>query len=279
MFSTTVCFFASEGINMKTSPVRTVTVFVADNDPESREITVGNLSSEAGIVVVGSSGCGKDVCAAVLKTRPDVLVTDVLLPEYDGFLVVRTLKEKLGEFAPAIVMLSDYASPAVMRDVAASAVSYFFLRPVPASRLCEAVRNSAEENGSCYSEEYDLSETVTEMLLEIGVPAHLKGYQYIREAIILTVRNPEVLESITKTLYPTVAKTYGTTASKIERAMRHAIEVACDRGDVDVFQKIFGYTVSVSKGKPTNSEFIAMLADHISLRIKRNDGTRIFSVR
>ena len=176
-------------------------------------------------------------------------------------------------------MLSDYASPAIMRDVSASAVSYFFLRPVPAGRLCEAIRNSADENGICFSEEYDLSETVTEMLLEIGIPAHLKGYQYVREAIILTVRDPEILDSITKTLYPTVAKNYGTTSSKIERAMRHAIEVACDRGDVDVFQKIFGYTVSMAKGKPTNSEFIAMLADNISLRLKKRDGTRIFSVR
>lgn len=264
---------------MKTIPVRTVTVFVADSDPESRKATVSNLSSEQGIVVVGSSGCGSDVVESVLKTRPDVLVTDILLPEYDGFVVVRMLREKLGEYAPGIVMLSDYASPAVMRDVAASTVSYFFLRPVPASRLCEAVRNSANENGQCYSDEFDLSETVTEMLLEIGIPAHLKGYQYVREAIILTVRDPEILESITKSLYPAVAKTYGTTPSKIERAMRHAIEVACDRGDVDVFQKIFGYTVSMTKGKPTNSEFIAMLADNISLRVKRSNGTRVFAVR
>ena len=264
---------------MKALPVRTVTVFVADSDPESRNTTVCNLSSNAGIVVVGSSGSGVDVVESVLKTRPDVLVTDALLPEYDGFVVVRMLKEKLGEYAPGIVMLSDYTSPAVMRDVSASAISYFFLRPVPAGRLCEAVRNSADENGLCYSEDYDLSETVTEMLLEIGVPAHLKGYQYVREAIILTVRDPEILGSITKSLYPTVAKNYGTTSSKVERAMRHAIEVACDRGDVDAFQKIFGYTVSMAKGKPTNSEFVAMLADNISLRLKKKDGTRIFAVR
>ena len=264
---------------MKTSPVRTVTVYVADSDPESRSVTIGNLSAGEGIVVIGSSGNGRETLTSVTKVMPDVLVMNVLLPELDGFAVVREMKDKLGEYAPGVVMLSDYASPAVMRDVAASAVSYFFLRPITGNRLCEAVRNAASENGMAYSAEFDLPKTVTELLLEIGVPAHLKGYQYVREAIILTVRDPEIIESVTKRLYPAVAKTYGTTPSKIERAMRHAIEVACDRGDVDSFQRIFGYTVSMAKGKPTNSEFVAMLADHLSLRLRRHDGSRIFAVR
>lgn len=113
----------------------------------------------------------------------------------------------------------------------------------------------------------------------MGVPAHLKGYQYLRESILLALREPGVLDSVTKLLYPTVAKTYGTEAAKVERAMRHAIEVSLDRGNIDAFQRIFGYTVSMLKGKHTNSEFIAMIADHLSLRLRRRNGERMFTVR
>lgn len=264
---------------MTTRPVSTVTVFVADSSAENRELTEKLLAGGEGIVVLGGACSGADALSEVIKQRPDVLVTDLMLPELDGFSLVRELEEKLGPTAPAVVMLSDYASTTVMREVASSRISYFFLRPVPGEQLLGVVRASAEMRSGEVPRSHDLLGEITRLLHDIGVPAHIKGYQYLREAIMLSVKNPEIINSVTKTLYPQVAKTYRTTSSRVERAIRHAIEVAWDRGDVDEIQKIFGYTVSNIKGKPTNSEFIAMLADDLSLNVKSPMGTRVYSVR
>ena len=265
---------------MTTRPIDTVTVFVADSNREARETTVRLFSESEGIVVLGSSGNGTETVSEVIKRRPDVLVTDAVLPELDGFSVVRRIFEKMGQAAPASVMLSDYASPTIMGEMAASRVSYFFLKPVPAGQLADIVRSAASErHAASRSPSHDLLADITALLHDIGVPAHIKGYQYLREAIMLAVKDPEIINSVTKILYPEVAKTYHTTSSRVERAIRHAIEVAWDRGDVDEIQKIFGYTVSNIKGKPTNSEFIAMLADNLSLQVKNASGARIYSVR
>ena len=265
---------------MTARPIGTVTVFVADSNREARETTSRLLSEGEGIVVLGSSGSGTETVGEVIRQRPDVLVTDAVLPELDGFSVVREISEKLGSAAPASVMLSDYATPTVMSEMAASKVSYFFLKPVPASQLVGIVRSAATEHQAVAKPaSHDLLADITALLHDIGVPAHIKGYQYLREAIMLAVKDPEIINSVTKILYPEVAKTYHTTSSRVERAIRHAIEVAWDRGDVDEIQKIFGYTVSNIKGKPTNSEFIAMLADNLSLQVKNASGARIYSVR
>ncbi|MBR6772184.1 MAG: sporulation transcription factor Spo0A [Clostridia bacterium] len=265
---------------MTTRPIGTVTVFVADSNREARETTEKLLSQGEGIVVLGGSGSGAETVAEVIRCRPDVLVTDAVLPELDGFSVVRQICEKLGAEAPSAVMLSDFASPTIMGEMAASKVSYFFLKPVPASQLVGIVRSAASErNAAAKLPSHDLLADITALLHDIGVPAHIKGYQYLREAIMLAVREPDIINSVTKILYPEVAKTYRTTSSRVERAIRHAIEVAWDRGDVDEIQKIFGYTVSNIKGKPTNSEFIAMLADNLSLQVKNASGARIYSVR
>lgn len=264
---------------MLTKPVRTVTVFLADRDVESRAVTSKLIAMGEGCEMLGSSGDGCDVVEQVIRLRPDVLVTDLLIPGMDGFSVIRELRERMGADAPASVILADYTSPALMRDVRAYSVSYYFLKPVPGSRLIEAVRNASENREESSAQEEDIVAVITDTLLDMGVPAHLKGYQYLRESILLALREPGVLDSVTKLLYPTVAKTYGTEAAKVERAMRHAIEVSLDRGNIDAFQRIFGYTVSMLKGKPTNSEFIAMIADHLSLRLRRRNGERMFTVR
>ncbi|MBR4940504.1 MAG: sporulation transcription factor Spo0A [Clostridia bacterium] len=264
---------------MTTKPIAAVTVFVADSNAESRELTAELLAAADGIIVLGTSGSGTETVAEVMKCRPEVLVTEMTLPELDGFSAVRELNEKMGPAAPAAVMLSDFASPIVMREVAASSVSYFFLKPVPAGQLTEIVRSAARQRLGEEGRPHDLLADITALLHDIGVPAHIKGYQYLREAIMLSVRDPEIINSVTKILYPQVAKTYHTTSSRVERAIRHAIEVAWDRGDVDEIQKIFGYTVSNIKGKPTNSEFIAMLADNLTLSVKSPSGARVYSVR
>ena len=264
---------------MTNRPIGTVSVFVADSNPETRAITCRLLSEGEGIIVLGSAASGTEAVSEILKCRPDVLVTEAVLPELDGFSVVREISEKLGASAPSAVMLSDYASPTIMSEMAASRVSYFFLKPVPSSQLIGIVRSAANQNAVGNTANHDLLSDITALLHDIGVPAHIKGYQYLREAIMLAVKAPEIINSVTKILYPEVAKTYHTTSSRVERAIRHAIEVAWDRGDVDEIQKIFGYTVSNIKGKPTNSEFIAMLADNLSLQVKNSSGARIYSVR
>lgn len=264
---------------MSTKPNGAISVFVADSNPDSRAVISELLTSDDGIQLVGSAGTGTETAAEVLKLKPDVLVTDVLLPELDGFSTVRELSDKLGSAMPAVVMLSDFANPIVMREVAASSISYFFLKPVPRNQLLQIVRTAAEDRACGAEYAHDLLADITELLHDIGVPAHIKGYQYLREAIMLSVRDPEIINSVTKILYPEVAKTYKTTSSRVERAIRHAIEVAWDRGDVDEIQKIFGYTVSNIKGKPTNSEFIAMLSDNLSLKLKNSSGARLYSVR
>ncbi len=263
---------------MTTKPTAAVTVFVADSNPETRAATIEILKGAEGIFVLGSAGAGDEAVTEVIKTRPDVFITDILLPGKDGFSVIREISSHLGASAPATVMLSDYAGTTVMREVAATQVSYFFLRPIPSERLLQIIRSAADMRQSD-SRPHDLLADITALLHEIGVPAHIKGYQYLREAIMMAVHNPEVINSVTKILYPEVAKTYHTTSSRVERAIRHAIEVAWDRGDVDEIQKIFGYTVSNIKGKPTNSEFIAMLADNLSLKVKNRSGTRVYAVR
>ncbi|MBQ5972829.1 MAG: sporulation transcription factor Spo0A [Oscillospiraceae bacterium] len=255
-----------------------VSVFIADSSAESREILSGLAAADDRIRVVGTAASGSEASAEVLRARPDVLLTELLLPELDGFALVRALSEKLGADMPAVVMLSDFASPLVMREVAAAPISYFFLKPVPGAQLLSVLLDAAAGRSEAGPRAGDLLSDITQLLHDIGVPAHIKGYQYLREAILLSVRDPDIINSVTKILYPEVAKTYRTTPSRVERAIRHAIEVAWDRGDVDEIQKIFGYTVSNVKGKPTNSEFIAMLADNLLLRQSRA-GTRMYAAR
>ena len=163
------------------------------------------------------------------------------------------------------------------REAIGHGAAYFFIKPFDLTVLAERIlqllgrqgQQPALPAGQSAVSVNDLEVMITEILHQIGVPAHIKGYHYLREAILRTVKSPELINSVTKLLYPTVAKAYQTTASRVERAIRHAIEVAWDRGDLDVLNAYFGYTIQNSRGKPTNSEFIAMIADKLSLRLKR----------
>ncbi len=239
-------------------------ILLGDASEEFRGMFRDMLEEEADMTLVGETGDADALLQLVEQTRPDVLVMDLLLTGMDGLGVL----EQLDQEKPRILVLSAFSSPSLSEELAARGADYCMLKPCRLSCVIERIRQLAsgvvpEEQEN--STDRMLERRVTAIIHDIGVPAHIKGYQYLREAIGLAVADMDVINAVTKVLYPAVAKKYGTTASRVERAIRHAIEVAWDRGDLETLQKYFGYTVSNAKGKPTNSEFIAMIADRISL--------------
>ncbi len=253
-------------------------VFIADADPEFCSLLQSVISSERDMEVVGCCDSGLDAVPKILALNPDVLITDIVLQDVDGLGLMRELTAKAGNKRPAMMVLSGFSSVAIMREAMALGADYYALKPIPRHLLLERLRSLRQPRTEDPYSQINLLTQVTALLHDIGVPAHIKGYQYLREAIMMSVNDMEVINAVTKILYPTVAKRFSTTPSRVERAIRHAIEVAWDRGDVEEIQKIFGYTVSNIKGKPTNSEFIAMLADHLALRLKNRDAALYHSI-
>lgn len=213
------------------------------------------------------------------KECPDVLVMDIVMPSLDGLEVMRKLREEHSAEKPAVIIVSNFVNEHTTQKAAELGAKYFMVKPINISLLYDRILSvGRQEEHPAVSGEIrmgrpiptalDVEAMVTGIIHEIGVPAHIKGYQYLREAIMMTVADREVINAVTKVLYPTVAKRYKTTPSRVERAIRHAIEVAWDRGDLETLQSFFGYTVSGVKGKPTNSEFIAMIADRLSLQLR-----------
>ena len=243
---------------------------MADASEEFRRLFAGALAEESDLELVGETGDGADTTRLVQETEPDVLVMDLVLARMDGLEVLGELAEL--EKRPKVLIMSGFARGNMAELAASAGADYYMMKPCRMSALMERIRQMAggegEEKGRSIREE-NLESTVTSIIHEIGVPAHIKGYQYLREAIIIAVGDMDVINAVTKILYPEVAKRFGTTASRVERAIRHAIEVAWDRGDLETLQKYFGYTVSNAKGKPTNSEFIAMIADKLQLERKQ----------
>lgn len=248
-------------------------ILVADASEEFRAILVEALRGENDFEVVGETSDGQDLVRLSRELSPDIIVMDLVLGRMDGLDVLDALP------TPQIstLILSSFARGCVADQVASKGGSYYMMKPCRVVSVMERIRLLSSQH---WSEErlpnqsdvivrQNLEALVTTIIHEIGVPAHIKGYQYLREAIIMTVEDMEVINAVTKILYPEVAKKFGTTASRVERAIRHAIEVAWDRGDLETLQKYFGYTVSNSKGKPTNSEFIAMIADRLVLQRKQ----------
>lgn len=216
---------------------------------------------------------GTQVLRLARQNSPDVLVIDAFMPGLDAIGVLNGLSGT--EKRPLVAVTTANSNPRLQQEIIESGADYYFIKPFDMQIFAERIKqmtgagragqdNILKMNGADNS----LEVTVSEIMHQIGVPAHIKGYQYLREAIILAVNDDEIMNSVTKLLYPTVAKTYKTTASRVERAIRHAIEVAWDRGDVDVLSSYFGYTIQNSRGKPTNSEFIAMISDKLRLKMK-----------
>ncbi|MGN0542853.1 MAG: sporulation transcription factor Spo0A [Acutalibacteraceae bacterium] len=202
--------------------------------------------------------------------RPDVLLMDGFMPRLDALGVLRAIDSMHLEKRPIVMVLSSTDNQMFESEVLNSGADYYFLKPYDPKMLAERIIQFSDIHSSDLSRRgvKDLEVVVSQIMHQIGVPAHIRGYQYLREAIILSVKNNEMISSVTKILYPTVAKTFKTTPSRVERAIRHAIEVAWDRGDVDVLSSYFGYTIQNERGKPTNSEFIAMISDNLKLRMK-----------
>lgn len=202
--------------------------------------------------------------------RPDVLLIDGFMPRMDALGVLREIDNMHLEKRPLVMVLSSTDNQRFESEVLKAGADYYFLKPYNPAMLAERITQfSSIHNSNANSNGVkDLEVVVSQIMHQIGVPAHIRGYQYLREAIILSVNNSEMISSVTKILYPTVAKTFKTTPSRVERAIRHAIEVAWDRGDVDILSSYFGYTIQNERGKPTNSEFIAMISDNLKLRMK-----------
>ena len=224
---------------------------------------------QKGVEVTVVEKDGNKVLQKMLSVRPQVVLLDAFMPGLDA-LAVKQRYNAAGERHTSFFVTGAFQSEEMVQELLDEGFAYYFVKPFDESVLAARVLKAAsgQEKHLLHTSVDSDELTVTEILHQIGVPAHIKGYQYLRSAIKLSVEDPEMMSSVTKLLYPTVAKMHGTTASRVERAIRHAIEVAWDRGDVDVLSSYFGYTIQSQRGKPTNSEFIAMIADKLKLTFK-----------
>lgn len=246
-----------------------------DSDEFAREYS--REFEAAGMEVACVKKDGIEVLNEIDASNPDIVLLDLFMPRLDGIGVINAVKRRQSGKKPLFVMMSTFSSPTLEREVILSGASYFVICPFDARNLAERMAElygagihavlPASQASSSYQQP-SLEIQVTEILHQIGVPAHIKGYHYLRDSIIMAIENPDIINAVTKQLYPSVAKSYETTSSRVERAIRHAIEVAWDRGDVDILNSYFGYTIHNTRGKPTNSEFIAMISDKLRLQMK-----------
>lgn len=270
-----------------------VNVVIVDDNPMILNTLDEVISSEAGLSVIGRADNGKDAIDMIKDTQPDVVLLDLVMPQMDGITVVENIKKKTSMLKnPAFIILSAVGGEQMTEEAFQAGANYFLMkpfdkdilvnkirrigkrpvRPVPGKVLEAPLKAATPEEAAMNREEYmkeHLETDITKMLHELGIPAHIKGYQYLRDAISMVVRDREMMEAVTKILYPEIAKKNYTSSSRVDRAIRHAIEVAWGRGSLEVIDELFGYTISTGKGKPTNSEFIALIADKICLDYKK----------
>ena len=246
-----------------------IKVLIGDDSAEYG-ITCANELRSLGLYVVTRRKDGKVILDAIRNDTPDVVVMDAVLPGMDAIEILE--KSQTFETAPAFIITSSYENAFIERQVMEKGAAYFMLKPFHISTLGNRITDLAAKGmpNPKNSANRNMEVVVTEMIHQLGVPAHIKGYHYLRAAILASIENQALLESVTKLLYPTVAMQFDTTSSRVERAIRHAIEIAWDRGDLDTINSFFGYTVNNCKGKPTNSEFIALLTDKLRLQYGRS---------
>lgn len=263
-----------------------ISVLIADDNKEFCNILNDYLLNQKDIYVTGIAKDGIEALKLIEEKKPDLVILDIIMPHLDGLGVLEKLNNMNMNPMPRIIILSAVGQDKITQRAISLGADYYVVKPFDMEVFTKRIRQmfnntisgnetkktvSIEENYEVKlkrDEATDLESEITNIIHEIGVPAHIKGYMYLREAITMVVNNMELLSAVTKELYPTIAKKYNTTASRVERAIRHAIEVAWSRGQVETINKIFGYTIHNDKGKPTNSEFIAMVADKLRLQNK-----------
>ncbi|MFC3882854.1 sporulation transcription factor Spo0A [Bacillus songklensis] len=261
--------------------MKKIKVCLVDDNRELIGLLEDYISEQDDMEVIGVAYNGQE-CLSMLRDKdPDVLVLDIIMPHLDGLAVLSQVKEMKKDNYPNVIMLTAFGQEDVTKKAVDLGAAYFILKPFDMENLVNHIRQVSGKSSTVVKRSMtstvkvsregkanNLDANITSIIHEIGVPAHIKGYLYLREAISMVYKDIELLGSITKVLYPDIAKKYNTTASRVERAIRHAIEVAWSRGNIDSISSLFGYTVSMSKAKPTNSEFIAMVADKLRLEHK-----------
>lgn len=255
-------------------------VGIADDNELMVHLLSDIVTRDDELQVVGTAHNGEEAYEMIKTKEPDVVLLDIVMPKLDGLGVIDKVKrDKTLKKSPTFIMISAIGQERVTEDAFKLGADYYIMKPFDKDVVVKRIKMvRRQENRKVFhmrrTSSYETYETavrkslenrVTDMIHEIGVPAHIKGYQYLRDAIIMSVNDIEMLNAITKILYPTIAKKYQTTSSRVERAIRHAIEVAWSRGKMETIDQLFGYTIHNGKGKPTNSEFIALLADKIRL--------------
>lgn len=274
--------YSNNNYNNYNNEISKYKILIADDDEMFAKSLRAALKSAERVESVELVTDGLDAVNMIKLAQPDVVVMNVKLANLDGIGVLERIAPNLKEDSPAFIMVSSMPGEKLAANCIALGAEYYMQKPIDINALMnridmfaqsgmpevEDLSNLSELHIVKKSKKPDVEMLVTDIIHEVGIPAHIKGYQYLRFAIIMAVNNLEVINSITKELYPTVAKEFATTPSRVERAIRHAIEVAWDRGDTEVLTSFFGYTVATSKGKPTNSEFIAMIADRLRLQMR-----------
>lgn len=256
-------------------------VAIGDDNERILEILGDLVNNDKDLTLVGKANNGEEMYQIIKNKEPDVVLLDLIMPKMDGLSVMEEVsRNKNIKKSPQFIIITAVGQEKITEDAFKKGASYYIMKPFQNETVLNRIKyikqdvhhdsrvSSAIVNGK-EAPKVNLEDRVTEMIHEIGIPAHIKGYHYLRDAIIMAVDDMDVLNAITKILYPTVAKRHQTTSSRVERAIRHAIEVAWNRGKIDILDKLFGYTISYGKGKPTNSEFIALVADTIRLEQKR----------
>ena len=255
-----------------------LSVAIADDNQKILDLLEKVIGTDQELDLVGKAKNGEEMCRIIKEKNPDVVLLDLIMPKMDGLTVMDQInQDKSVSKRPYFIVITAVGQEKITEDAFNKGANYYMMKPFQNEMLLERIRSAGRmshgmeirsSEAASDNRGESLETRVTNMLHEIGIPAHIKGYHYLRDAIMMAVDDMDVLNAITKLLYPTIAKKYKTTSSRVERAIRHAIEVAWSRGKLDTLDELFGYTVSNGKGKPTNSEFIALIADKIRLELK-----------
>lgn len=252
---------------------KAVKILIADDNREFCDLLKEFLVQQEDFILTGVAYNGLEALEMIRKQSPEVVILDIIMPHLDGIGVMEKLVDEYFPNRPRVIILSAFGQESITQRMVELGADYYIMKPFDFSVLATRIRQLMEgvqvpQYVSAGRNKNNLDVAVTNIIHEMGVPAHIKGYHYLRDAILMVIQEIGLLGAVTKELYPTIAQKYGTTPSRVERAIRHAIELAWDRGNVEMMTKYFGYTINLEKGKPTNSEFIAMIADKLRIESK-----------